>query len=293
LSISPAWKLRNQKEQQVLLDKYEHLFTMNTKYQACPIDRFELVSAALPSSDFLFLVQKLGYVKYFPNGKPYLKCYNLGCVIVFSEPIYPNTPLTKIVINPSEAGLKLHQIILWVRFITGNRLWKDAIVTKAEIKIDLRHTRTTTLKKKIWWFKPFRTIDKFPYGLYLGGRKSDRLVIYDKGKQMGLKNYSLTRIELRYRYRKVAGKKRTSIIEFFRTFFKADPFSEVGIVTSKNIIINLLVKSFGQVSKETFVETIKELGNTYRKKKLLQRVSINKSFLSRIYIRQRDKWLRH
>lgn len=227
---------------------------------------------------------------------PYQKCYKLGCITILVEPKFWNMPKTMVVMNPSNAGLTLRQVMSWLQFIFGTH--HNVFVSRVDYKIDLVGVAPKEIMKRIWC-NGIRKFDDERYEgqtLYIGSRLSKRQrVIYDKGKQTGNRNVQWTRIEVRERYDKRVGMSVSRFLKLFKTY---NPFDEVFLLDlqSHSLLTKLKkFKSFIDYSGiAVAIRTLKQL-TTYQKKSILTEMEKEGTLtcLNSEYYRQLNKWLQH
>jgi hypothetical protein len=175
VNISNKW---NSSIQQLPTEvrQYHQLFEMGAPYLASPIDGIHLLTNACFANDFVSTLHKVG-IPFRNEQSTYNFGFKLGCITVFFYPKYPKSPKHKIVINPSEGGLTMQQVLEWVRFMIGDE--RLATVKRIDSKIDLFGVVTEDIINRIW-VDGFRSVNNQYAGetLYLGSENQQTATSY-------------------------------------------------------------------------------------------------------------------
>jgi hypothetical protein len=288
--ISSSWKSKVQKGI-AAWPRYYALFEQRTPYQESPLDGIHLTTTQPLTTTFLQLAKQLAeYHQHYGNSKcNYNESFTFGCVRVFMKPKYFNNRSIKIIINPSEGGLAMQQVLDWITFITGGL--DDVWVRAVHWKMDIHGLNTVKCIQSIWW--PHFRKAKLYKGktLYLGTSKSKRqLVIYNKAAHMKQRG-DLTRIELRQKYDKHS---EMLIADFTAKLVTVrNPFEDVLLVNASPQLFNQCLSCYNkQIIDGVVYKTLKGL-NWYERVKVLQQLaSMNLlTQLSPVYDQQLTQWL--
>ncbi|RUS48851.1 hypothetical protein [Cohnella sp. AR92] len=292
VAISKAW-ISSVKQNIHGFQQYHNLFERKTPYQSSPFDGIHFVTDKPLTADFLILAALFARVNYHylqPN-QHYMKSYSFGCVRVFVNPKHRNMHIIKIVINPSQGGLTLQQVIDWLVFIVGRTtdVWMKVI----HPKIDVAGLDTLECIRSIWWptYRKKPDYERFKdQTLYLGSRESkQQLVVYDKAKHMKSDSL-LTRIELRHKYEKGS---EIAFDDFHQQLLLKNWFKEVYLISATEDFIDELLDQFkNKVRKPYIGQTMKSLSPYQRKKILSQLSALNLAVsMSNEYTNQLLRWL--
>lgn len=287
MNISSKW---NSSIQQFPTEVLQHhqLFQMGAPYLSSPIDGLHLLTNARFTNDFVSLLHQVG-IPVRPEESAYNFGHRLGCISIQIYPKFPQTPKNKIIINPSEAGLTLRQVVEWVRFMIGDE--RLAIVKRIDSKVDLFGVVTEDYINRIW-VDGFRSINYRYIGetLYLGSRTSkQQRVIYNKAKQKGLST-NWTRIEVRRSYEK---DEQLTLNDFHQLYPTYNPFESMVLITADvNTLNNLLSRYKLQMGNEKVIDVFKKL-DTYKRRFILRELK-KMGFIEELnleYQRQLRNWL--
>lgn len=295
MRVSPYWS-NEIRQHPNLLQQHQMLFEQKTLLMESVLDKVTFLSFAPLSNRLYTMLNNLGiHHRYCSKRSLYQKCYKLGCITILLEPTFSRIPKVKVIMNPSNAGLTLEQVKLWIQFLFGS--YQDVFVSRVEYKIDLKGFAPSDVMKRIWSNGIRKYNDERYEGqtLYIGSRFSKRQrVVYDKGKERGKSDKVWTRIEVRERYK---GSEKIPFIQFISHICLYKPFDDLLLVDlSSSVLSKKLHKLNGELSKQgiaTMIRTFKKLTSNQRKSiiKALQKEGAIQS-LDGIYQNKLTKWLK-
>lgn len=235
------------------------------------------------------MVKSLGRVNYRPSLDMYSRLYDLGLVQVWTHPIYPDIPATRIRISPSKAGMSLSQVFDWVGYITGPGNEDEVRVSQLDLKLDLKGVTPNEVKRRLWCEGRYRKIKPHLNTLYLGSRRSNQWRIYDKALEMGVAG-DLTRIEMSYKFRP---NNRMTLHEFLPVISTLNPFVAAVLIHVDPYVMNINLARYNKAMvNDSIVDSLKQLKPGHRRTILGRLDSANYiQRLDKLYETSLQQWL--
>lgn len=210
------WKFNQNKIHQLLSKDYHlnSILSNNNKQQfICPYDNIVLYSDRIVTKEFWNLVKPAVYKSGIQNkDMRYRYFLSHELFIVQWGKIYHHLPNTIIKINPNKNNLSPSQLLDIIAYIVGD--YSDVVVASWDEKVDITSYTSKQVAERL--FVGFQR--KSPKNrknqnktFYYGKRNGQQVKVYDKAKQLKLKNTTLVRIEKTH---KVSKSKRVYIKDF-------------------------------------------------------------------------------
>lgn len=190
----------------IFFSNLEKSISLNRSFH-CPYDGITFCIDRPPSPTFLNLVSSAEYDDYNVIGKrrvyKHLLKHRLFIVQWDPLPLFNKAPYTSIKINPNVQQITPSQLLALIEFIGGN--YHDAQVMRFDEKVDIDQYSTTDVAKRIYVAhkRTFNDFLKKNQTYYIGTSKGEQVKVYNKAKQLRMKNLRLVRIERTVKYSKV------------------------------------------------------------------------------------------
>lgn len=194
----------------------ENLLSLNPTFQSlvhriannhdilCPYDGITFEAESAPSRSLLELVSPAEYeVNYAYGQRRYYKHFlKTKYFTVRWEPVPPfkNAPFTLIRVNPSFHQITPIQLLDMIEFIVGD--YSTVKVKNFDEKIDITAYSASEVAQRIYVAYKIKLNDykEKKQTFYFGMRQFGQVKVYNKARQLGLKQTRLVRIERTVRY---------------------------------------------------------------------------------------------